>query len=248
MRSIWFRERGQDLWTISKRSRGELQLSSSRPEGCADRKAAKIRVCTAQDIHSLHNEGPALQESRSTHQIQAQGERLHQCEVMSFRRCGCFPRMRNIWLRERGQDLRTMYNIKSPDVSSSRRPASRRRGSWQPPARAQGHWDPAKVPLSVIQNWQQVETAASWKSCSLPGLRRPFRGVRESWSFRLYGGLPRDVAELGDLRPVLSCIAHLCRKDPRRPSNWTFVAVPHSKINTSRHAPSALKQFLCLKQ
>ena len=73
MRSIWFRERSQDLWTMSKRSRGELQLSISRPEGCADRKSAKIRVCTAQDIHSLHNEGPALQESRSTHQMQAQG-------------------------------------------------------------------------------------------------------------------------------------------------------------------------------
>ena len=27
-------ERGQDLWTISKRSRGELQLFMSRPEGC----------------------------------------------------------------------------------------------------------------------------------------------------------------------------------------------------------------------
>ena len=39
----------------------------SRPEGC------KIQVCTAQDIHSLHKEGPALQESRSTHQMQAQG-------------------------------------------------------------------------------------------------------------------------------------------------------------------------------
>ena len=64
--------------------------------------------------------------------------------------------------------------------------------------------------------------------------------MRESWLFRLCGGLPRDVAVLGDLRPVLSCIAHLCRKDPRRPSNRTFVAVPHSKINTSRRPPSAL--------
>ena len=99
MRSIWFRERGQDLW--------------SRPEGCADRKAAKIRV--------LHNEGPALQESRS-----AQGERLHQCEVMSLRSCGCFPRMRSIWLRERGQDLWTMCNIKSPGL---RRPFRGMRGS-----------------------------------------------------------------------------------------------------------------------
>ena len=33
--------------------------------------------------------------------------------------------------------------------------------------------------------------------------------MRESFSFRLCGGLPRDVAVLGDRRPVLSCIAHL---------------------------------------
>ena len=31
-----------------------------------------------------------------------------------------------------------------------------------------------------------------------------------SWSFRLCGGLPRDVAIFGDRLPVLSCIAHLC--------------------------------------
>ena len=34
----------------------------------ADRKAAKFRGCTTQEIHLLHNEGPALQESRSTQQ------------------------------------------------------------------------------------------------------------------------------------------------------------------------------------
>ena len=33
---------------------------------------------------------------------------LYQFEVMSFRSCGCVPRMRSIWLRERGQDLWTM--------------------------------------------------------------------------------------------------------------------------------------------
>ena len=33
---------------------------------------------------------------------------------MSFR--GCFPRMRSIWLRERGQDLWTMCNKKSPGL------------------------------------------------------------------------------------------------------------------------------------
>ena len=47
MRSIWFRERGQDLWTMSKRSRGELQLSISRPEGCAN-----PEVCTAPSVYS----------------------------------------------------------------------------------------------------------------------------------------------------------------------------------------------------
>ena len=60
---------------------------------------------------------------------------------------------------------------------------------------------------SVNQNWQQVETAADWISCSLTGLMRPFRGVRGSVSFRLYGGLPRGVAVLGDRRPPRQCLA-----------------------------------------
>ena len=50
-----------------------------------------------------------------------------------------------------------------------------------------------------------------------------------SWSFRLYGGLPRGVAVLCDRRPMLSCICTLARRIPSRPSNLTFVAVPHSK-------------------
>ena len=83
--------------------------------------------------------------------------------------------------------------------------------------------------LSVNQNWQQVETAASWKSCSLTGLRRPFRGARGSWLFRLYGGLPRGVAVLCDRRPMVSCICTPARRIPRRPSNLTCVAVPHSR-------------------
>ena len=70
---------------------------------------------------------------------------------MSFRSCGCFPRMRSIWLRERGQDLWTICNIRSPglhgpsaacggrDVPSLRRPASRCRGILRPPAGAQLH-------------------------------------------------------------------------------------------------------------
>ena len=44
---------------------------------------------------------------------------MHQCKVMSFRSCGCFPRMRSIWFRDRGQDLWTMCNFKS---SGLRRP------------------------------------------------------------------------------------------------------------------------------
>ena len=88
---------------------------------------------------------------------------------------------------------------------------------------------PHRCPFSVNQNWQQVETAASWKSCSLTGLRRPFRGVRGSWSFRLYGDLPRGVAVLCDRRPMLSCFCTPARRIPRRPSNRTFVAVPQLK-------------------
>ena len=65
----------------------------------ADRKATKIRFCTAQEIHSLHNEGPALQESRSAQQ---------ECRLMdSGCSCCCFQRMQSIWFRERGQDLWT---------------------------------------------------------------------------------------------------------------------------------------------
>ena len=50
-----------------------------------------------------------------------------------------------------------------------------------------------------------------------------------SRSFRLYGGLPHGVAVLCDRRPVLSCICTPARRIPRRPSNLTCVAVPHSK-------------------
>ena len=92
--------------------------------------------------------------------------------------------------------------------------------------------------LSVNQNRQQVESAASWKSCTLTGLRRPFRGVRGSWSFRLYGGLPRGVAVLCDRRPMLSCICTPARRIPSRPSNLTFFAVPHIKRKHLQHISS----------
>ena len=162
MRSIWFRERGQDLWTISKRSREELQLKQTGE--CAQ---LRIYIRCTMKVQHCKSHGVFIK-------CRLREWRLHQCEVMSFRSCGCFPRMRSIWLRERGQDLWTMCNIKSPgldgpsgacggrDVPSSRRPASRCRGTWRPPAGAQRHWDPALVPLSVNQSWQQVETAADW--------------------------------------------------------------------------------------
>ena len=182
----------------------EMTVTPSFPadpcRGCISH--VKVSLCFTMKVQHCKSHGALIK-------CGLRKKRLHQCEVTSFRSCGCFPRMRSIWFRERGQDLWTMCNIKSPGLrrpSSSRRPASRCRGTWQPPAGAQRHLDPAQVALSVNQNWQQVETAASWKSCSLTGLRRPFRGVRGSWSFRLYGGLPRGVAVLCDRWPVLSCI------------------------------------------
>ena len=72
------------------------------------------------------------------------------------------------------------------------------------------------------------QTRVKMPKCE-PGRRRPFRRMRKSWSFRLCGGLPRGVAVLGDRRPMLSCICTLARRIPRRPSNLTFVAVPHSR-------------------
>ena len=48
-----------------------------------------------------------------------------------------------------------------------------------------------------------VQYKEPWPEAALPRHAGP-------WSFRLCGGLPRDVAVLGDRQPVLSCIAHLC--------------------------------------
>ena len=98
---------------------------------------------------------------------------------------------------------------------------------------------------SVNQNWQQVETAADWISCSLPGLRRPFRGVRR---VMVVPCLRRPASRCrGTWRPpAFSVETQLhgtpARRDiPRRPSNLTFVAVPKLKRNTSRRPPSALR-------
>ena len=103
--------------------------------------------------------------------------------------------------------------------------------------------------FSVKKNWQQVETAADWISCSLPGLRRPFRGVRR---VMVVPCLRRPASRCrGTLRPpafstLLGTQLHgtPARRDiPRRPSNLTFVAVPKLKRNTSRRPPSALNVF-----
>ena len=69
------------------------------------------------------------------------------------------------------------------------------------------------MPLSVNQSGQQVETAADWIRLQLawPEAALP-RCAGVMAVFRLCGGLPRDVAILGDRRPVLSCIAHLCER------------------------------------
>ena len=48
---------------------------------------------------------------------------------------------------------------------------------------------------------REPETAADWISCSLLGLRRPFRVYGGSWLFRACRGLPRGVAVLGVRRP-----------------------------------------------
>ena len=104
-----------------------------------------------------------------------------------------------------------------------RRPASRSRGTWRPPA----FFDD----LSVNQNWQQVETAADWISCSLPGLSvaawRP-----PAFSTLLGTQLHGTPARRGI---------------PRRPSNQTFVAVPKLKKKhissttvSTKHSPPAV--------
>ena len=91
---------------------------------------------------------------------------------------------------------------------------------------------------SVNQNWQQVETAADWISCSLPGLRRPFRGVRR---VMVVPCLQWATAGLFDGTELHGTPAR--RDIPRKPSNQTFVAVPNLKRNTSRRPPSAPIKF-----
>ena len=85
---------------------------------------------------------------------------------------------------------------------------------------------------SVNQNWQQVETAADWISCSLPGLRRPFRGVRRVMvvpCLRRPASWYRCLATAGFLDGTELHGTPARRDIPRRPSNQTFVAVPKLK-------------------
>ena len=73
----------------------------------ADRKAAKFRVCTAQEIHLLHNEGPALQESWSGSKGTAASVRGRVFPLLR-QTYSMLPRVRSIWFRDCGQDLWTM--------------------------------------------------------------------------------------------------------------------------------------------
>ena len=121
-------------------------------------------------------------------------------------------------------------------VSSVRRPASLCRGTWRPPAGARCTF--GKPELAAGGNCSELEKLQlDWPEAALPR-------CAGSWSFRLYGDLRRGVAVLCDRRPMLSCFCTPARRIPRRPSNRTFVAVPHLKRNISRHPPSALFLFL----
>ena len=173
--------------------------------------------------------------------MQAQKQRLLQCEVVFFRCCGkhiqCF---RECGASGSATAARTsgpcaMESCRTPILNKQSRrvqkPWSFRLSDDLPRGVAVlGDRQLVQGALSVNQNWQQVETAASWKSCSLTGLRRPFRGVLGSWSFRLYGGLPRGVAVLCDRRPMLSCTCTPARRESAQAvKNLTFVAVPPSE-------------------
>ena len=130
---------------------------------------------------------------------------------MSFRSCGCFPRMRSIWLRERGQDLWTMCNIKSPglpqwlglsgigicggrDVPSSRRPTSRCRGTLRPPAGAQLHLHTSVKGFRADRQTGRLSLCRSLKSTP----RRPPSALRGACSPWAEGGVVRrEGDELG---------------------------------------------------
>ena len=112
MRSIWFRKRGQDLWTMSEKSRGELQLFMSNREGCEqtgrlrNSEFAQLRkyiCCTIKVQHCKSHE--ALNKNAGS-EVGAASVRgrvfplLRQTHSM-------LPRVRSIWFRNCGQDLWT---------------------------------------------------------------------------------------------------------------------------------------------
>ena len=80
--------------------------------------------------------------------------------------------------------------------------------------------------------WRQVETAADWTSCSLPGLRRPFRGVRRVVVvpfLRRPASRYRCLATAGLFDGTQLHGTPARRGIPRRPSKQAFVAVPKLK-------------------
>ena len=208
---------------MSEKGRGELQLFMSRPEGCEQTGRLRNSECAQLTKYIRYKNVQHCRVMEYSTRMQAQGV------ATASVRGRVFPLLRQthpMLPRVRWQSTRTARLYVDEDVAALASivstPAPERHIRSLAASVAT-----ARMPFSVNQNWQQVESAASWKSCSLTGLRRPFRGVRGSWSFRLHGGLPRGVAVFCDRRPMLSCICTAARRIPRRPSNLTFVAVPH---------------------
>ena len=248
---------------MNERSRGELQLFMSRPEGCEQNgrlrnsEFAQLRkyiCCTMKVQHCKSHE--ALNKNAGTGSSGCISARSCLSAVAantsnaSASAEHLIPRLRPGPLDHvQRSHVELLFSTSSPE--QTKRPWLLHTTKGPPPARLAlwqfhlprgvavlGDRQLVQGALSVNQNWQQVETAASWKSCSVTGLRRPFRGVRGSWSFRLYGGLPRGVAVLCDRRPMLSCICTPARRIPRRPSNLTDVcrcASFEKKTSSSPH-------------
>ena len=100
--------------------------------------------------------------------------------------------------------------------------------------------------LSVNQNWQQVETAADWISCSLPGLRLALPWCAAGHGRSVFAAaclaVSRYLATAG-LFDGTQLHGTPARRDiPLKLSNLTFVAVQKLKRNTSRRPPSALPE------
>ena len=135
-------KRSQDLCT-SKRSRGELQLCTGRPEGC---------------------QNPILGSSGNTFGAQQRSSTAKSHEVLNKNACsgssGC--------IRVRSCFSTTAVAFRECAASGS---------------------------ASAARTMCKIKS---------PSLRRPFRSMRGSWSFRLCGDLPRDVAVVV-VPPVVQC-------------------------------------------